>query len=92
MQIFNADASKMIATVMAIPNYRLTATDKTVISFGETPMGTPEPIRAWFYPGNIVGQEFVYPKPRAAQLAKAMYDGVLPVKINQSLLSVVLHE
>lgn len=71
VQIFNADASKMIATVMAIPNYRLTPTDKTVISFGETPMGTPEPIRAWFYPGNIVGQEFVYPKARAAQLAKA---------------------
>lgn len=71
VQIFNADASQIIATLMAIPNVRLTPTDKTVISFNETPAGTPEAIRAWFYPGNTVGQEFVYPKPRAAQLARA---------------------
>jgi hypothetical protein len=71
VQIFNADGSQIIATIMAIPDYRLTATDKTVIRFGEVPSGSPEAIRAWFYPGNTVGQEFVYPKPRAIQLAKA---------------------
>jgi len=35
------------------------------------PAGSPQAIRAWFYPGNTTGQEFVYPKPRALQLAKA---------------------
>jgi hypothetical protein len=71
VQIFNADGSQILATVMAIPDYRLTATDKTVIRFREVPRGSPEAIRAWFYPGNTVGQEFVYPKQRATQLAKA---------------------
>jgi len=71
VQIFNADGSQILATVMAIPDYRLTSTDKTVIKFNEVPAGSPEAIRAWFYPGNTIGQEFVYPKPRAAQLAKA---------------------
>ena len=71
VQVFNADGSKMLATFMAIPDYRLTATDQTVISFREVPSGSPEAIRAWFYPGNIVGNEFVYPKPRAVQLARA---------------------
>jgi hypothetical protein len=71
VQIFNADGSQIIATVMAIPDYRLTATDQTVIKFGEVPAGSPEAIRAWFYPGNTSGQEFVYPKARAALLAKA---------------------
>jgi hypothetical protein len=71
VQIFNADGSQIIATVMAIPDYRLTSTDKTVIKFDEVPAGSPEAIRAWFYPGNIIGNEFVYPKSRAAQLAKA---------------------
>jgi hypothetical protein len=28
-------------------------------------------VKAWFYPGDDVGHEFVYPKPRAVALAKA---------------------
>lgn len=71
VQVFNTDGSKIIATVMAILDYRLRTTDQTVIKFNEVPRGSPETIRAWFYPGNNVGQEFVYPKARAMQLAKA---------------------
>jgi hypothetical protein len=56
---------------MAIPDYRLRTTEQTVIKFNEVPRGSPQAIRAWFYPGNNVGQEFVYPKARAMQLAKA---------------------
>jgi len=70
VQIFNADGSEIITTVMAIPDYRLEATDQTVIKFREMPAGQPEALRAWFYPGNLTGQEFVYPKARAAQLAR----------------------
>jgi hypothetical protein len=71
VQIFNADGSKLIATVTAIPNYRMTSTDQTVIKFREVPAGSPEAIKAWFYPGATTGQEFVYPKHRAVVLAKA---------------------
>jgi hypothetical protein len=71
VQVFNADGSQLIATVLAIPDYRLTATDKTVITFVEAPAGSPEVIRAWFYPGNTIGQEFVYSRQRALELAKA---------------------
>jgi len=71
VQVFNADESEIIATIMAIPDYRLDATDKTVIKFTEVPSGSPDAIRAWFYPGNRTGQEFVYPKRRAVQLARA---------------------
>jgi LPXTG-motif cell wall-anchored protein len=70
VQIFNADGSTLIATVMTIPDYRLKTTTETVIRFNEVPLGAPEAIRAWFYPGNSVGQEFVYPKERASQLAR----------------------
>jgi len=71
VQVFNADGSKILATVMTIADYRLTSTDKTVINFGEVPAGSPDAIRAWFYPGNTIGNEFVYPKSRATALAKA---------------------
>lgn len=71
VQISNADGSKPIAIVMAIPDHRLKATDETVITFREVPAGSPVAVRAWFYPGNNVGQAFVYPKSRALALARA---------------------
>ena len=71
VQIFNKDETHLYATILAIPNYRLKATDKTVITFGERAVGEPQAIRAWFYPGDNSGQEFVYPKNRAVELAKA---------------------
>jgi hypothetical protein len=70
VQIFNADETRIYATILAIPNYRLKATDKTVVTFRERPAGQPEALRAWFYPGRNWGEEFVYPKARAMQLAK----------------------
>jgi LPXTG-motif cell wall-anchored protein len=66
----------MYATILAIPNYRLKATDKTVITFRERPAGEPEALRAWFYPGRLWGEEFVYPKARAIILAKETHEAV----------------
>ena len=70
VQIFNADQTKIYATILAIANYRLTPKDKTVITFNEGLGGAPEAIRAWFYPGANWGEEFVYPKAKAVELAK----------------------
>src|SRR6266850_3845350 len=77
VQVFNKDESHIFATILAIPNYRLQATDKTVITFAERSVGSPQPIRAWFYPGDNSGQEFVYPKTRAVELAKITQQPVL---------------
>src|ERR1043165_5143931 len=35
VQIFNKEQNKIYATILAIPNYRLHATNKTVITFNE---------------------------------------------------------
>jgi len=70
VQIFNERQDHVFSTILAIPNFRLQATDKTVMTFKERASGQPEAIRAWFYPGNRWGQEFVYPKARAIALAK----------------------
>ena len=77
VQIFNADQTHVYATILAIPNLRLKSTDKTVMTFGERAAGAPEAIRAWFYPGANWGQEFVYPKKRAIELAKLTNEPVL---------------
>jgi hypothetical protein len=76
VQIFNADGTQIFATILAINNYRLTATGKTVMLFSERPGDAPDAIKAWFYPNNNFGQEFVYPKRRAIQLALAAKEPV----------------
>jgi len=70
VQIFNADGTHIIATILAINDYRLQSTGDTVMKFSERPGDSPEALRAWFYPGDNFGQEFVYPKTRAMQLAQ----------------------
>lgn len=77
VQIFNADESVIYATILAIPNYRLKATDKTVMTFNEGIEGRPEALRAWFYPGRNWGEEFVYPKAKAMEIAAATKTPVL---------------
>src|ERR1700690_4398379 len=77
VQIFNQDETQIYATILAIPNYRLTATGKTVVTFSERPAGEPEALRAWFYPGMNWGEEFVYPRAKAMELAKTANAPVL---------------
>lgn len=77
VQIFSKDELTIYATILAIPNLRLKATDKTVMTFRERPAGQPEALRAWFYPGKEWGEEFVYPKARAIVLAKETNTPVL---------------
>jgi len=77
VQIFNQDETVVYATILAIPNYRLQATSKTVMTFRETPPGQPDVLRAWFYPGKNFGDEFVYPKAKALELAKVTNSPVL---------------
>lgn len=70
VQIFNDRENKLYTTVLAINNYRLFPTDKTVLRFYETPVGNPIALRAWFAPGDHWGQEFVYPKGLAVRIAR----------------------
>jgi hypothetical protein len=88
VQIFSADGSEIITTILAINNYRLTAADKTVITFNEVARGAPEAIRAWFYPGNNYGQEFVYPKRRAEELAVAVRAPVPAIAVEPATVTV----
>jgi hypothetical protein len=91
VQIFNQDETVVYATILAIPNYRLRATSKTVMTFRERPMGRPEALLAWFYPGRNWGEEFVYPKARAMELAQETKTIVLytPVEITPEVTVVV---
>jgi hypothetical protein len=77
VQIFSQDETHVFTTILAIPNFRLRVTDKTVMTFREAPAGQPQSLKAWFYPGREWGEHFVYEKPRAIELAKQNNEIVL---------------
>jgi len=74
VRVTNLRGSKTYATILAIPDYRINASSKTVMYFGEKGLGqNPDSavaIKSWFYPGDNYGQRFVYPKAKATQIAK----------------------
>lgn len=71
VQVFNKNENHLYGTFLTIPDYRLTPRGKSVITFEERAAGTPEAVKAWFYPGENYGHDFVYPKVKAVELAKA---------------------
>ncbi len=84
VQIWNADRTRLVTTILAIPDYRMQPRGRTVIHFEERPSNQPEAIHSWFYPGDNFGQEFVYPKTRATQLAQQTSRPVLSMPNEQA--------
>jgi len=76
VQVTNERGNHVYSTIMAIPDYRLNATSKTVMYFSERPAGTPSAIKSWFYPGDNYGHRFVYPKAQAVQIAAEVHQPV----------------
>jgi hypothetical protein len=67
VQIWNGDETQILATILAIPNYRLDPSDGTIFEFDERRGDSPMALHIWFYPGDNTGQEFVYPGYRLAE-------------------------
>jgi len=81
VRIFNEDETHVYTTILAIANYRMRSTGKTVMTFRERAAGQPEAIRTWFYPGDTWGHEFVYAKKRAIELARIVNEPVLATPV-----------
>jgi hypothetical protein len=69
--VYNEAEDHLYKIILAINNYRLNPTSDSVFKFGEERAnGAPQVLRAWFWPGDNFGQEFVYPKAKARELAE----------------------
>ena len=60
VQVWNADENEILATILTIPKMRFEAPDESMFEFDERPSNSPQALKAWFYPGNSTGEEFVY--------------------------------
>ena len=77
VQVFDKDEKKIYTTMLAIPNQRLEPSDKPIVLFSERASGSPQAVKVWYYPGDTIGNEFVYPRAQAMKIAKETHTRVL---------------
>jgi hypothetical protein len=86
VQVFSQDGNQAYGLFLTIPEERNTAPDQTVVTFKEMPAGSTDTVRTWFYPGEKTGDEFVYSKQEAVDIAKRTHENVLsmpePTRVN----------
>lgn len=70
VHIFNAEGTRLYATLQTITAEREEPTGDTVLVLAEQPQGKPETLVKWFYPGDPTGHELVYSKQVEQQLAQ----------------------
>ena len=80
IQVTSSDGTKPYAMLLTIPNERRDAAKDAEVSFLETAARTPSAVRAWWYPGERTGYEFIYPRAQARQLAQSTGSSVLTTK------------
>ena len=85
VKVMSQDRKQLHATLMAIPYYSNDRpTDEPQVRFLETPaangVAASNAIKIWFYPGNTVGHEFIWPRDKAMQLARSTGEAVLTTK------------
>ena len=88
VKVMSQDRKQLHATLLAIPYYSNDRpSDDPQIRFMETPaangVAATNAIKIWFYPGNSVGHEFIWPRDKAIQLAKATGVSVLTTKTEE---------
>lgn len=83
--IWDQDGMKLLTTVLAVPNYRLKPTGDSTFTMWEAPANQPQALRSWFYPGDNFGQEFAYPKAKAAELTAVTHEEVPALSADDQL-------
>lgn len=77
IQVLSQDEKQIHATILAVPAERLEVTGENVVTFRETAAGSTPAMRYWYYPGDRIGHEFVYPKDQAMKIAQRTNTTVL---------------
>jgi len=82
MQVLDGEEKHIIGQWFFIPRNRTNeefsaANGKPVVTFLEVPEGVTPPVKYYFYPTDLTGKEFIYPKDQALRIARAAQRPVL---------------
>lgn len=69
VQVLSQDEKEMKGQFLFVQAERQEVTGETVITFRETREGTAPAVQYWYYPGEKIGKEFIYPKDQAMRIS-----------------------
>jgi hypothetical protein len=75
-EIMNEKMDHLYALTFTVAAEKIQRTGKTVLTFYEGSNNRPPALRKWFWPGDTIGQEFIYPKDQAARISAATKERV----------------
>src|SRR3954470_5441939 len=69
VQVLSKDEKDILGQWTFVQSQRPKATEDTVVMFKEAPEGQTAAVQYWYYPGETIGKEFIYPKDQAQKIA-----------------------
>jgi hypothetical protein len=70
IQVMSQDEMQVLGQWLYVPAERREVTGDTVVTFREESATTTPAVQFWFYPGEKIGKEFIYPKGQALRIAQ----------------------
>jgi hypothetical protein len=80
IQVLSDDQKKPYSMANTIPDQRRDPPKDATVAFYESARGTPAAVKSWWYPGESIGYQFIYPRAQAKQIAKSTGKSVLTTK------------
>jgi hypothetical protein len=70
IQVLDQQEKEMIGQWLFVSAERPEVTGDTVVTFRETSAASTPAVQFWYYPGEKIGKEFIYPKDQALRIAQ----------------------
>jgi hypothetical protein len=70
IQVFDQEEKNQLGQWLFVPAERAEVTGDTVVTFRETSAASTPAVQFWYYPGEKIGKEFIYPKDQALRIAQ----------------------
>ncbi|HEX2462206.1 MAG TPA: hypothetical protein VHJ58_18810 [Vicinamibacterales bacterium] len=70
IQVLSQDEMQVLGQWLYVSAERREVTGDTVVTFREASANTTPAIQFWFYPGEKIGKEFMYPKDQGERIAQ----------------------
>ena len=70
IQVLDQQEKEMLGQWLFVSAERPEVTGDTVVTFRETSSASTPAVQYWYYPGEKIGKEFIYPKDQALRIAQ----------------------
>jgi hypothetical protein len=70
IQVLDQEEKEMLGQWLFVSAERPEVTGDTVVTFRETSAASTPAVQFWYYPGEKIGKEFIYPKDQAMRIAQ----------------------